>query len=152
MPQNYAPLVSAWNSSTQPPSGVTGTALTAGMTTAQKLAAVNGWTVPNPAGAQPALLTPSQILNAVVPADLAALTTAQVSVLALVLSGATVDASKGTTVRAAVQNIFSGKTTTLSQLTALVAPFDSPTIPWWQSVGLTSAINANDLAAAGGLA
>ena len=45
---DYGALIAAWNSATQPPTGVTGTALTSGMTTAQKLAAVNGWTVPGP--------------------------------------------------------------------------------------------------------
>ena len=40
----YTALAAAWNSSTQPPTGVTGTALT-GLTTAQKIAAVNAWTV-----------------------------------------------------------------------------------------------------------
>jgi hypothetical protein len=40
----YTALINAWNSATQPPSGVTGTGLT-GLTTAQKLVAINGWTV-----------------------------------------------------------------------------------------------------------
>ena len=44
----YDALVAAWNGATQPAAGVTGTALTQGMTTAQKLGAVNGWTVPGP--------------------------------------------------------------------------------------------------------
>ena len=41
----YTALINAWNGATQPPAGVTGTALTGGMSTAQKLAAVNAWTV-----------------------------------------------------------------------------------------------------------
>lgn len=41
----YTALITAWNGVTQPPTGVVGTAITGGMTTAQKMAAVNGWTV-----------------------------------------------------------------------------------------------------------
>jgi hypothetical protein len=123
-------------------------------TTAQKLAAVNALTVASP---QKALLTPSAILNAIVPSDLAALTSAQVAMLTLILQGATVDASAGTTIRAAAQNIFSGKATTLANLGALVAPYDNATIPWWQATvaqgggGLNSSVSNNDLVAAGGL-
>lgn len=143
----YDALVAAWNGATQPPAGVTGTAITSGMTTAQKLAAVNGWTVANP---QKAILTPSAILNAVVPADLAALTSTQVAVFTLVLQGSTVDASIGTTVRAAVQTIFTGKTTTLSQLGALVAPYDNATQPWYQANGYgTAPLTLATVAAAG---
>lgn len=118
-------------------------------TTDQKLATLNAMTVTG--SAKKALLTPSSIINAIVPADLAALTTTQVTFLTLVLQGSTVDASVGTTVRAAIETIFSGKTTTLNQLSALVAPYDSPEIPWWQANGYTSPITAPDLQSAGGL-
>jgi hypothetical protein len=97
-------------------------------TTAQKLATLNALVVTG--SSVPALLSPSAILNAIVPADLAALTATQVSFLTLVLQGSTVNASKGTTIRAAIQTIFAGKTTTLSQLGALVAPFDNPQVAW----------------------
>ncbi len=122
----YTALITAWNGATQPPTGVTGTALT-GLTTAQKLAAVNGWVVTT-SSPKKAVFKPSDILNACVPADIAFLTTAQVTLLSLMLSGSEVDGSIGTTVRAAVQAIFSGKTTTLANLGALVAPFDNATI------------------------
>ena len=143
----YTALQTAWNSATQPPTGVTGTALT-GLTTAQKLAAVNAWTV-STGVAVPAILTPSKIINAIVPTDLAALTTTQVTFLTLVLQGSTVDASQGTTVRAAVQNIFAGKTQTLSQLAALVAPFDNPSVSWWSANGYPRPFDLGDVAAAG---
>jgi glucose-6-phosphate dehydrogenase assembly protein OpcA len=73
------------------------------------------------------------------------------------LQGSQVDASVGTTVRAGVVAVFNGKATTLAQLGTLVAPFDTPTIPWWQATvaqgggGLTGTIGPADLAAAGGL-
>jgi hypothetical protein len=41
----YTALIAAWNSVTQPPVGVAGTGLTGGMSTAQKIDAVNGWTI-----------------------------------------------------------------------------------------------------------
>jgi hypothetical protein len=142
----YTALQTAWNGATQPPNGVTGTAITGAMTTAQKLAAINTWTVPNP---QKAILSPSAVLNAIVAADLAALTATQVSFLTLVLQGSSIDASVGTTVRAAIQTIFTGKTTTLSQLGSLVAPYDNVTQPWWQANGYPRAFDLGDVSAGG---
>lgn len=119
-------------------------------TTASKLAQINALTVPDPAGARPAVFAPSTVINAIIPADLAALSSGAVPMLALILSGSEINASQGTTVRTAIQTIFAGKTATLQQLAALVAPFDSPTIPWTQANGY-SAISYQDLVAAGGL-
>ena len=150
----YTALIAAWNGATQPPTGVAGTALT-GLTTANKLIAVNGWTVAGEA--QKAILIPSTILNAILFADLAALTQLQVTQLTLLLAGSSVDASSGTSIRAGIQALFASKATTLANLAALVAPFDSPKILWWQATvaqggaGLSSPVSANDLAAAGGL-
>lgn len=124
-------------------------------TTAAKLAAINALTVAVP---QPAIIAVDKIKNAIVAADLGTLTTNQLLLLQLYLLGAgTVDASPNTTIRTGLQALFAGKTTTLANLTTLVAPYDNATIPWWQATiaqgggGLSSAISANDLAAAGGL-
>ena len=144
----YTNLINAWNSATQPPTGVTGTALT-GLTTANKLIAINGWTVVGTTAKS--ILSPSSILNAIVFSDLAALTQLQVSQLTLLLAGSSVDASVNTSIRAGSQALFSGKTQTLTNLGALVAPFDSPAVSWWSSNGYSSPISAADLAAAGGL-
>ncbi len=116
-------------------------------TTAQKLAALNAATVTG--SARPCVLTPSQIINAVVFADLAALTQLQVSQLALLLSGASVDASPGTSIRLGVQGLFAGKTTTLAQLGTLVEPFDSPTVSWWSANGYSRPFDMGDVTAAG---
>jgi len=142
----YTAFTTAWNGVTQPPAGVTGAGLTGGMTTAQKLAAMNGWTV---IAAQKAMLAPSQILNAIVFADLAALTQLQVSQLALLLAGSQVDASAGTSIRAGIQALFAGKSTTLANLAALVAPFDNAIAPWWQANGYLRPFDAGDAQAAG---
>jgi hypothetical protein len=123
----FTALTTAWNSGVQPPAGVTGTALT-GLTTAQKVAAINAWTVVAPL---PAILNVTDVINAVVAADLLALTATQLQVLTLLLmGGSTVNGSPGTTVRAVFQSVFAGKATTLANLTALVAPFDNATALW----------------------
>jgi hypothetical protein len=116
-------------------------------TTAAKLAQINALTVPGPA--QKAIISPSQILNAIVFADLAALTQLQVTQLTLLLQGSSVDASAGTSIRTGIQALFAGKTTTLANLGALVAPFDSSTMPWWQGNGYPRAFDSGDIAAAG---
>lgn len=118
-------------------------------TTAAKLVQLNAMTVA--ALQQKAILSPSSILNAVVFADLAALTQLQVTQLTLLLQGSTIDASVGTSIRAGIQALFAGKTTTLANLGALVAPFDNPTSPWWQANGYTGPFSTPDLEAAGNL-
>ena len=142
----YDALAAVWAAGR--PSNATGTPFSAGMDAAGKLAAVNSWQVPKDEP-DPALLEPSAILNAIVPADLAALTQIQVLFLSMLLSGARVDASQGTTIRTAVQTIFAGKTQTLQNLGALVAPFDNPREPWWQANGYSSPISETDIEAAG---
>jgi hypothetical protein len=123
-------------------------------TTQSKLTQINALTV---AAQQKAILSPSAILNACVFADLASLTQLQVSQLTLLLAGTSIDASVGTSIRAGIQALFAGKTTTLANLAALVAPYDNATIPWWQATvaqgggGLSSAVSASDLVAAGNL-
>ena len=64
----YTALIAAWNSGTQPPAGVTGTALTA-LTTAQKVAAVNGWKITVPL---PCIIPSYSIYNVIVPAEFTA--------------------------------------------------------------------------------
>lgn len=118
-------------------------------TTDQKLATVNALMVQT-AAAGIAQLTPSQILNAIVFADLGALTQLQLLQLTLLLQGNLIDVSKGTVIRAALQTLFAGKTTTLANLAALVATADQPlTIPWWQSNGFPEPIGRGFLVAAG---
>jgi hypothetical protein len=136
----YDALISKWST------------LTPG-TTAAKLAQINALTVPAPAVR--AILTPSSILNAIVFADLAALTQLQVTQLTLLLQGDLVDASPGTSIRTGIQALFAGKAATLNALGALVAPFDNPTMPWWQASvaqnggGLVAPVQPSDLTQAG---
>lgn len=82
----YTALISAWNNVTQPPPGITGTGLTGGMTTAQKLAAVNGWTV---TGSVPTTIfvTGDQVLNCINYSEFKVLTATQQSNLLNLCSG-----------------------------------------------------------------
>jgi hypothetical protein len=74
----YTNLIAAWNGATQPPTGVAGTGITAQMTTAQKIAAVNGWTI---TGSIPTsfLTTGPALLNCINWAEFNALTAQQQS-------------------------------------------------------------------------
>lgn len=141
----YTALQTAWNSVTQPPAGVSGTALSSGMTTAQKLAAVNAWTVPNP---QPANIPVTSIIGAITSTDFLALTSLQLQQLQFLLQSAeTVFAPPGGTIRSVFGTIFAGKTTTLANLTALVATYDSATQLWttangYPTLALTDTANA----------
>ena len=139
---DYTAFKNAWNSATQPPAGVTGQGLSANDTPGQKIAKINTWTVAAP---QKALLAPSQILNAVVFADLAALTQLQVLQLSLLLSGSQVDASVGTPIRLGIQALFNGRAATLAALGALVAPFDNATKSWCEANGYPVAGSAGNL-------
>lgn len=117
-------------------------------TTAAKLSQLNAATAA--ATPQRAILSPSSILNAVVFADLAALTQLGVTQLTLLLQGSLVDASAGTSIRAGIQQLFAGKTQTLNNLGALVAPFDTPAVvPWWQANGYPRTFDLGDVTAAG---
>jgi hypothetical protein len=124
---DYTALINAWNSPTQPPAGVTGSGLAPGDTTQQKITKVNGWIVAAP---QKAMFSGTVIVNTIVATDLAALTALQVAQLQLLILDASIDASKGTSVRTAIQNMFAGKTQTLQAFGALVAPFDNYTHTW----------------------
>lgn len=144
----YDALIAAWNSVTQPPIGVvSGTAITGGMTTQQKINAVNSWLIVGVT--QPMVVSPAVILNACVASDLAALSVTQLQLLQLLLSGTSVDASNGTTLRAAIIAIFTGKPS-LTSLAALAALYDTPHVPWWQFAGgLSTPVGVNDAIGAG---
>ena len=146
----YTNLINAWNGATQPPAGVTGQALT-GLTTAQKIAAVNAWTIAGPA------ISPQipvrNVIAVIVPADFLALTALQLQELQFLLQGGdVVFAPSGGTVRSVFGTIFSGKATTLANLSALVAQYDAPPIPWYSAANggaLNGAVSLTDTQAAG---
>lgn len=148
----YDKLITAWNSATQPPAGVTGTALT-GLSTAAKLAAINGWTV---TGSVPTSLstTGAQLLNCINWAEFNALTATQ-QINLLTLCSATGSLLGGSANAALVTaGMFLAYFTNHAgpTITALTALAQSTAQPWWQANGYTSPIDAGDLTAAGGLA
>lgn len=143
----YDSLISAWNAGGIPAAaGITGTPIAGGMTTTQKTAAVNSWVVPGPT--QPTIIATYRIYNAIVPADFASLTAANQQLVRDIFGMGTVDASPGTNVYTTLASVFAGKTATLNALTALANTFKT-TLPWWQSIGLTSPIGDGDTTAAG---
>lgn len=146
----YTNLINAWNNATQPPPGVTGTGLT-GLTTANKLLAINAWTV---TGSVPTSFstTGSAVLNCINWAEFAALTaTEQANVLALCnCPGPLVSGS------AVLSKILPGMLVAYfpaagPTITALTALAQAAVQQWWAANGYSSPINQSDLTAAGGL-
>lgn len=123
----YTALIAAWNSVTQPPSGVTGAALT-GLTTTQKIAAVNAWTVTT--AAVPMIIPTYSIYNLIVPAEFTALSAANQQLVRDILSMGTVDASSGTSIRSRMVAIFPNGTTTFTNLANLAKNYDTPSQLW----------------------
>jgi hypothetical protein len=146
----YDALIAAWNSATQPPTGVTGTGLTGGMTTAQKLAAVNAWTV---TGTVPTVLSSPgvQIANCINWAEFAALTSTQqlniltmLTIPGLILGGSS---NAGLLLDGMLLAYFtnhSGPT-----ITALTTLAQAQIQPWWQFAGYPSPFGMSDLQVAG---
>lgn len=124
-------------------------------TTEEKLVAINELTVVLPANK--AILSPTQIVNAIAYSAIAALSADKQGELQILLSGPNVDASIGSTVRAGLASIFASSATTLANLAKLYEPFDHPKAPWWQTPvsegggGLTRPVSSTDLVEAGGL-
>lgn len=149
----YAPLIAAWNASSASsgalPSGVTGTSLF-GLSTAAKIAAVNGWTV---TGSVPTnfYVTGAQILNCVNWTEFAALTaTQQTNLLALCnVQGNLLGGSANTAflVDGMILAYFTNHSgPTVLALTALA---QGAVQPWWQANGYGGPFNSTDAATAG---
>ena len=146
----YTNLIAAWNGATQPPTGVTGSPLLGGDTTAQKLAKVQAWTV---TGAVPTTLysTGPQLANCINYAEFKALTaTQQANLLALCNNpGPLLGGSANTAflVDGMILDYFTNKSgPTILALTALA---QATVQPWWQYAGYTSQIGLQDVQAAG---
>jgi hypothetical protein len=153
----YTALQTAWNSVTQPPTGVTGQGLVGGDTTAQKITKVNAWTI---VGTIPTsfFVTGPQLANCVNFAEFKALTaTQQTNLMALFQTGQTASllGGSGNTTLLPVGLIldsFNVAGPTIANLTALA----KATIrPWWQvpvdenGGGLSSPVSIQDTTAAG---
>jgi hypothetical protein len=130
------------------PANTTGTVFTGGMTAQQKVDAINTWQILTGV-AVPAVISSYSVRNAIQFADLQTLTSLQLSELNFYLDGEMVDASIGSPARTCVTTLLAGKTTTLSALSTLVTPYDTPRQAWWLSVGFQSPVTLGDAIAAG---
>ncbi len=167
----YAALAAAWNASPTPPTGVSGSSLT-GLTTAQKIAAVNAWTVAGP----PQDVTAQAIINYLFlnmkysnlqayasnpPAGSVANFPQSVATAKELLALFTTPSFSGfqmsnptiyTAAEAFLGALAADSATGISSTDAAnLLALSATTIPWWQSIGLTSPVSAPDLMAAGGL-
>jgi hypothetical protein len=147
MANYYAALIAAWNSATQPPTGVTGTGLLAGDTTLQKLAKVNAWTV---TGSIPTsvVTTGLAIQQCIVPADFAALTAAQQATALQICAMPQVLGGSASFIGTVLGTIFNGKTSTINNFIALAT---ATVQPWYTANGYPTPISLNDLIDAGNL-
>lgn len=145
----YTNLINGWNSVTQPPAGVTGIALT-GLATADKLTAINGWTV---TGAVPTTLyvTGAQLANCINWTEFAALTATQQSNLLMLcanpgplLGGSSNTAYLTDGMILAYFTNHSGPT-----VAALTALAQGAVQPWWQYSGYGGPFSQADLTLAG---
>lgn len=145
----YTALITGWNGATQPPTGVTGTAITGGMTTGQKLAAVNGWTV---TGIVPTTFFTSgdKILNCINWTEFNTLTAQQQSnVLAMCNNLGQLLGGSGNTTHLVAGMIIAYFPAAGVTITALTALAQSTTLPWWQTNSYPRAFDLGDISAAG---
>jgi hypothetical protein len=146
----YTALTSAWAAGTVP-GGYVGTALT-GLTTANKLIAINGWTI---TGAIPTnfYVTGNQLLNCINWTEFAALTAAQQSNLLALCNVQGTLLGGSTNAGVIIDGMFLAYFTNTSGATrtALTALAQGAVTTWWQNNSYGGPIGANDLIAAGGL-
>lgn len=148
----YTALIAAWNGVTQPPAGVTGAAITGGMTTAQKIAAVNGWTI---TGSVPTsfFTTGNAVLNCINYTEFKALTaTQQANLLGmLAVQGALLGGSANTSkmVAGMIIDMFPVAGPTVAALTALAQGIVQPWATASTGGGLNGPVSQTDATAAG---
>jgi len=150
----YTALQTAWAlSSASPgalPSGVVGTSLY-GLTTAQKLAAINAWTQTNTIPST-IYATGAQVANCINWAEFAALTAQQQqNVLLMCLQPGLLMGGSAQTSRLLPGMLVAYFPLAGPTIAALTAFASSQVLPWWQANSYTSPFTAPDLLNAGGL-
>jgi hypothetical protein len=152
----YTALIAAWNSATQPPTGVTGTGLT-GLTTANKLIAINGWTVSNvPASTWYA--SAQQCWQCIVLAEFTALLQATRMEIYALLNMPFPRQGGATSANGQIAVLMPQSTCPLTYANFVaLAQTVAGTSSWWQASvangggGLSSPVGPSDLVAAGNL-
>ena len=143
----YDALIAAWNNPTQPPPGVTGPPLTAGMTTDEKITTVNKWTVTGPA--RQMLVQATVLYNAMNINEYNSLPPANQTIINNILSMGEIDASPNTNVRQRFVQIFPNGTQTFASIATLAKTYDQPQVPWWSANGYPHPISGEDCVQAG---
>lgn len=171
----YTALIAAWNGATQPPAGVTGTALT-GLSTAAKIAAINGWTVAGPNVDVPvsAIVGSLMLGGAYLPLSVfvagatngntthdSALSAAKMLMAWITVPNAPAAQMSNPTVFAEISGMASavlvqetatpGSTGFTQAVHDALIALSATTKPWWQANNYSSPIGTGDLSAAGGL-
>lgn len=141
---NYAPLVAAWS-----------TFVGSSLTTQQRVDNFNQRVV---AGLTIPMVIPTyRIYNVILSSEFLVLDSTQRQNVRDILGMGTVDVSAGTNARSRLSSAFAASTGTLAALIALATAYDTPNASFVTAstalggLGLGSALNNNDLLAAGGL-
>ena len=124
----YDALIAAWNSATQPPTGVTGTGLVAGDTTQQKITKINGWTMAQPPVT--ALVPAWQIYDEIVVTEYDAAPAASQTIVNNILAMGNVNCASGSNARRRFLAIFPSGTTSNTNLINLFNSIYAPIRDW----------------------
>ena len=116
-------------------------------TVEQKLNAVNMATAVGTA--VPMVIPTHMIYNLVVGSEFVALASTTQQLVRDILGMGTVDASPGTQVRSRMMATFGTATVTRTNLAALAAKYDGPTVIWWQANGYPRPFDMGDVQLAG---
>jgi hypothetical protein len=137
----YDALIAAWNSTTQPPAGVTGSGLLAGDSTQKKLDKVNAWTT---TGAAIRMIIPTyEIYTVMDVAEFNALTAANQQNMRDILAMGNVDLSPNKPARNRMLQLFGAGTVTRAAMSAMAVPYDTPTVNWCGRNGYPLAQNGS---------
>jgi hypothetical protein len=150
----YDAMKAGWTSTTQPPSGVTGTPITGTMTTQQKLDAMNGWTT---AGTAVRMVIPTfEIYNVIDTTEFSALSAGNQQNMRDILAMGQVDLSPNKPARNRMLQLFGAGSVTRAAMAAMAVPYDTPTVNWCgkngyplAQDGVKGGLTLNDAAAAG---
>jgi hypothetical protein len=124
----YDALIAAWNSVTQPPTGVTGSGLSAGDTTQQKCAKINAWTMVS--SAQRMTIAAYDLYNLILPSEFDALSPTNSQIVRDMLGMVQVDCSPGSNTRVRLNTLFPAGTQTHTNFLNFAKNFDTPVQDW----------------------
>lgn len=157
VPGYYTALRAAWNAPITPPPPVQGPAFTLQMTTAQKIVAINQWTVQTGQFSSRITVPAWQLYSAIVPAEFQKLNSQQQQYIRDILLLGTIELTNGSSARNVLAQFMPPPSITSYNIALLCKAADIPTMPWWIAPvqigggGLTAPVAQSDLDAAGNL-